>query len=579
MDGLEDDMSRSEEHSGAAFEGGPVSGEGIGRLSRRSFLAAAGVGAAVGLGGALSAYDPAAGAAGLSRHSDSGTTKRGVSALPGGTPKRGGTLTLGNISAGSEENLFPGTAIPNPDCIRDYALYNLLFYPSTGAKLYPIQPGLALSAEPNASATVWTLKLRDGVSWHDGKPFTADDVVYNIVTLWGTSAKNYSSAFLTGLVDFKGVKALDKLTVQIPLLIPSAQFPTIFAWFNFGVLQEGATQQSVAQHPIGTGPFMYQSFTPGVRSVFVRNPNYWESGKPYVDELIVDTSFTNNNALLDALLSGQINLYASPTLVQARQQLSSRQVQVLQSEVASNTYAFSFRVDEGPFADNTIREAFKLLTNRQALVDGAFAGFGHIGNDLQGPNTQYFAYDLTSEYDVDKARHLFKKAGVLGKTFTLPTSNTLPGMITSSTIWQQQAKAAGVNIDLKVLPTGIYFTAAADAYVRPFALQTAQALASLTGQYRSLVQTGAPYWTTHWGAQKSGGKKDTQLILSAEAALSSSKANRLWAHVQEEQFSQGGYVVWGWLPYIDFAAKNVRGLKSSSAFNFGTWRFQDGWLA
>lgn len=577
-------MSRSEDGltgSGIVIPGAGVAGDDeASRLSRRSFLrGAVGAGAALGLGGVLAACGTSSGGGGNTGAGSSTVPVAGVSALPGGTPKRGGTFTVGCLTQGSEENLFPGTAIPNPDCIRDYALYNLLFYPSAGLRLYPLVPGLALSAEANPAATVWTFKLRDGVTWHDGKPFTAADVVYNLVHLWGNAAKNYSSSFLVGLVDFKGVKAVDKLTVQIPLLVPAAQFPTIFAWFNFGVLQEGATQKSSAQNPIGTGPFMYQSFTPGQRSVFVRNPNYWESGKPYVDQLVVDSSFTDNNSMLNAMLSGQINLLCSPDLAQVRQQLTSKQVQILQSPSASNTYAFGMRVDTGPFADNRVRQAFKLLTNRQQLIDGALSGFAHLGNDLQGPNTEYFAYDLKPEYDVEKAKSLFKQAGVLGTTYVLPTANVLPGMIESSTIWQQQVKAAGVNIKLKVLPPGDYWTSAGGAYVRPFCLQIAQALPSLTGQYRSLIQYGAPYWDTHWGAQANGGKQATQLLLSAEAALDTSTANRLWGQAQEEQFSQGGYVVWGWLPYIDFAAQNVRGLKASSAFNFNNFRFQDGWLA
>lgn len=545
-----------------------------GTFSRRNFMVGgAAIGAAVGLGGLLSGCG--SGGSGSPSAVPSGM----VSALPGGTPVKGGTFTVGCITAGSEENLFPGTAIPNPDCIRDYALYNLLFYPNAGNSLYPLVPGLALSAEPNSDATVWTFKLRDGVVWHDGKPFTANDVVYNIATLWSDANKNYSSSFLVGLVDFKGVKALDKLTVQIPLLTPSAQFPSIFAWFNFGILQEGATQASTAANPIGTGPFKFQSFTPGSKSVFVRNPNYWEEGKPYVDTLVVDSSFNDNNALLNAMLSGQINLLCSPALAQVQEQVTSGQVQILRSASASNTYAFGMRVDTGPFADNRVRQAFKLLTDRQALVNGALGGLGQVGNDLQGPNTEFFATDLKSTFDVEKAKSLFQQAGVLGETYVLPTAATLPGMIESSTIWAQQAKAAGVNIKLKVLQPGDYWTTAGGAYVRPFSLQVAQALPSLTGQYRSLIQQNAPYWDTHWGAQQPGGKAATDLILAAEAAVDTAKANDLWRQVQQQQFDEGGYVVWGWLPYIDFAAKNVRGLSASSAFNFNNFRFQDGWLA
>ena len=543
-------------------------------LSRRGFLLGAGGITALGATGLLSACSSSSGSS-----SASGSTSSAAAALPGGTPVRGGTFTLGVLTQGSEENLFPGTAIPNPDCARDYALYDLLFYPSAGHNLYPLLPGLALSAEPNADATVWTFKLRDGVQWHDGKPFGANDVVYNIKTLWSDPNKNYSSSFLAGLVDFKGVKAVDKLTVQIPLVNPSAQFPTIFAWFNFGVLQEGATAASTAKNPIGTGPFKYQSFTPGQKSVFVRNENYWQEGKPYVDTLVIDSSFTDSNAMLNALLSKQINLLASPALQQVRQQVSAKQVQILQSPSASNTYAFGMRVDTGPFADNRVRQAFKLMTNRQELINGALGGFGSVGNDLQGPNTQFFDTSLKSDYDPDKAKSLFKQAGVAGTTYTLPTANVLPGMIESSTIWAQQAKAAGINIQLKVLQPGNYWTTAGGAYTRPFCLQIAQALPSLTGQYRSLIQQNAPYWDTHWGQQRPGGPAATALILAAEAATDNAKAADLWQQVQREQADQGGYVVWGWLPYIDFAANNVRGLKASSAFNFNNWRFQDGWIA
>ena len=353
----------------------PTDDRGQRPFSRRQLLLAApGAGLALGLGGLLSNTGVAHAA----------TLKHGVPNLPGGVPKRGGTLTAGCITSGSEENLFPGMAAANPDMARCYNLYNYLFYPNGGTNLYPLMPGLALSAESNKDATVWTLELRPNVVWHDGKPFTATDVVYNFQQLWGQAASNYSSAFLTGLVDFKNVKALDKLTVQIPLLAPSAQFPSILGFFNFGVLQEGATPASIAKNPVGTGPFKFKSFTPGQQSVFVRNDDYWESGKPYVDQLVIDTSFTDNTAILDALRSGAIDLYIAPAPSQAREMLAGNEVQVLEALSATQPYMFGMRVDKGPFADNRVREAFKLLVNRQQIVNGALAGFGSVGNDLMG---------------------------------------------------------------------------------------------------------------------------------------------------------------------------------------------------
>jgi peptide/nickel transport system substrate-binding protein len=536
---------------------------------RQLLLAAPSAGLALSIGGLL-ASPRLAGAA---------TLKHGVPSLPGGIPKRGGTLTAGCITSGSEENLFPGMAAANPDMARCYNLYNYLFYPNSGRNLYPLTPGLALAAESNKDATVWTLELRPNVVWHDGKPFTATDVVYNFQQLWGQAASNYSSAFLVGLVDFKNVKALDKLTVQVPLLAPSAQFPSILGFFNFGVLQEGATPASIAKNPVGTGPFKFESFTPGQQSVFVRNDDYWESGKPYVDRLVMDTSFTDNTALLDALRSGAVDLYIAPAPSQAREMLAGNQVQVLESLSATQPYMFGMRVDKGPFADNRVREAFKLLVNRQQIVNGALAGFGSVGNDLMGFGDQYYASDLTREHDLDKAKSLFKAAGFEGQTINWPTANAFPGMVESLTIFAEQAEAAGIKINVDTGAAGTYFTDADGAYTRFASQNVWQPSSSLAVNYMSALVLGAPYADTHWGEQKPGGAQANDLILKAMGTTNSSSAESLWHEVQLQQFNEGGYVIWGYYPYVDMAANNIRGLAESGGMNFNMFRFCDGWIA
>jgi peptide/nickel transport system substrate-binding protein len=542
-------------------------------LSRRQLLAGLGVG----LGGSV--LLSACGSLSSSTPSN-GSTKQAVTtgaltALPGGTPKRGGTFTVGVISGGQEENLFPGTSVGTPDFVRDYNLYNLLFY--LGKDVTPLVPGLALSAEPNADASVWTFNLRDGVTWHDGKPFTADDVVYNFQAVWSNASLNYSAGFLTGLVDFSNVRKLDSLTVQVPLISPAAQFPTIFAYFDFPVVQEGATAKTAAVNPVGTGPFKFSSFTPGSRSVFTANKDYWETGKPYVDQLVVDSSFTDTNSLFNALLEGTVNLFPSIPLVTAREQLSSRQVQILESPFAAQSYMFAMRVDKGPFADNRVRTAFKLLVDREAMIDGAWAGFGTPAYDLLAPGTQYYADDLVRDQDIDKARSLFKAAGVLGDTFTLPTCDFLPGMVESSTILAQQASAAGIKVSVDNESAATYFTPAGGFLVRPFGYEVDQPVGSLLAAYRSEYTIGCPYPDTHWGSQ-SGGAQAEQLISEAIAATDPGKAAELWRECQLQQYNEGGYLVWGNVPYVDAAALNVRGLSAGAGFSYNNWRLCDGWV-
>jgi peptide/nickel transport system substrate-binding protein len=497
------------------------------------------------------------------------------SALPGGTPKRGGTLTVGVISGGQEENLFPGTAVGTPDFVRDYNLYNLLFY--LGEKVTPLVPGLALSAEANKDATVWTFHLRQGVTWHDGKPFTADDVVWNFQKLWSDPSANFSSGFLTGLVNFKGVRKRDNLTVEVPLLSGAAQFPTLFAYFDFPVVQNGATAKTTAQNPVGTGPFKYVSFTPGSQSVFAANKDYWEEGKPYVDKLVVDSSFTDNNALYNGLQSGQVDLMPSIPLVTAREQVSAKEVQILSSPFAAQSYMFLMRVDKGEFADNRIRQAFKLLVDREAMIDSSWAGFGAPAYDLLAPGTEYYLSDLKRTQDVEQAKSLFKSAGVAGKTFVLPTCDFLPGMVESSTALAQQAEAAGIKVSVKTTSAATYFTPAGGFTTRDFGYEVDQPVASLLTAYRSEYTIGCPYPDTHWGEQAGGAAKEA-LIKQAIAETNPSKAADLWRECQMQQFNEGGYLVWGNVPYVDAAGTNVRGLKAGAGFSFNNWRLCDGWL-
>jgi peptide/nickel transport system substrate-binding protein len=236
------------------------------------------------------------------------------------------------------------------------------------------------------------------------------------------------------------------------------------------------------------------------------------------------------------------------------------------------------RVDSGQFADNRVREAFKTLVDRQALIEGAWAGFGSPAYDLLSPGTEYYAADLKRTRDVEKARHLFKAAGVLGNTFQLPTTNFLPGMVESSTILAEQAAAAGVKVVVSTKSAATYFTPAGGFTIRDFGYEVDQPVCSLTSAYLSEYTLACPYPDTHWGKQP-GGAAAEKLISQAMAATDKSQAAALWRECQLQQFNEGGYLVWGNLPYVDAAANNVRGLTAGAGFSYNNWRLQDGWLA
>ncbi|MGI5129927.1 ABC transporter substrate-binding protein [Pseudonocardia sp. CA-107938] len=537
-------------------------------LSRRGFLLGA---SALGLGVAVAACAPGNGG----QLGIPGPTAF-PAALPGGTPKRGGTLTVGVTGSGNAETLYPGGAQVYSDYFRCYALYDLLFYP--GKNVTPIVPGLAVSAESNADATQWTIKLRDGVVWHDGKPFTAADVVYNIQTLWTDSKINLGASYLDGLIDLPNVKAVDPLTVQVPLTRPVAEFPTLLVYVNFPVLPAGATPESVAAKPIGTGAFRYVSFTPGRESVFEANRDYWEEGKPYVDRLVINSSFTDKTALVNALVGGQVNVLPAVDPLAARQQGTDPQFQVIQSELAANIPMITMRVDEGPFADNRVRQAFRLACDRQGLVNGALAGFGTPANDLISIGSQYFASDMIRTHDPDRARSLFQEAGVAGKSFSLQTWAGGGIWDSAATLFAQQVEAAGVKVDLNVTSGETYFTPAGGVYTGYFRQNVTGPIGvSLTASYRLFLSKTAPFPDTHW-AQQPGGDEYEALLNKAISTKDPAQAEALWRQVQQLQFDQGGVIAWAAMPYVDAAANNVRGLSTGAAMSFDNFRMQDGWI-
>jgi peptide/nickel transport system substrate-binding protein len=488
-------------------------------------------------------------------------------------PVRGGTLRVGMITAGVSETVNPARSVNVSDLLRIAQLYDPLF--TVGPDVKTLVPRLALSAEPNKTATKWTLKLRPGVVWHDGKPFTADDVVWTLKA-WANPA-SFAHGQVAGLVDFNSVRKRGPLVVEIPLHRPTAQFPSVLTFNQQLMIQHGATSSQVNGHPVGTGPFKFSSFTPGQQSVFARNPHYWESGKPYVDELVVNSAFTDETARLNALLSGAIDVApVLPPLV--AKQIRSGQAVLLRSPSVVQ-YWFLMRVDKGPFADVRVRQAMKLIADRPALINGALAGYGTIANDLTGIDTQYYASDLPQRHqNIAEAKLLLKKAGQEDFSFVLPTCNALPGFNPSATLFAQQAAKAGVRVNVQVVSPSTYYTPAGGFLKRPIGLDIGASFQSLTETYRTFFTASSPFNETWWGHQ-AGGASAWRLLNEAMAAIDPARARDLWHEVQRQQFNQGG--VLGWANSDDLAAvtPKVHGVRTSLAGYLDYFRLNDAWLS
>ena len=480
----------------------------------------------------------------------------------GATPKRGGRLRVGHVGAGKSESFNPGRGSNFIDASRYFNLYDPLVRVRSDLT---VAPGLAVAWIPNKTSTEWIVKLRKGVTFHNGKPFTADDVIYTLRTMG--NPKHVGHSAVTG-IKLGQLKKVDAHTLRIPLTSANARLYDNFNVQNSVILPVGLKDFS---KPIGTGPFSFQSFTPGQRSLCVRNPNYWENGKPYVDEW-EDISIDDPSARLNALIAGEIDMMSQLDPRQARAQLQRKQIQVLNAP-STSIQVFTMAVDVKPFDDPRVRDAFRLMVDRKALINGALAGFAVPGNDLPSRNLPFWWNAPVRVQDPEKAKFLLKQAGQENLSVTLQTSNVVPGFIEAATLFAQQAKKSGVKVNVKKESATAYFDTSL-LYTKMAFAQSFWTVTALGQWYTQSLRSDAVWNETHWRD-----KSFDKLISSAIGAPNAAAAKQRWRDVQEVQYQDGGYIVWANTSLVDGVGKNVRGVKPSSFFNLNGWNYRDAWLA
>ena len=290
------------------------------------------------------------------------------------TPKKGGTLRIGYVGNGTSETYNPAVANTPIDSLHGYLVFDPLM---RVGPYHQLEPGLALGWQSNKDATVWEIRLRSGVHWHDGKPFTADDVIYTFRTMGSPAHLGHAAVTQFRLND---LKKLSDTLVQVPLNSPNGNLSSLFGYFNAAiVVQNGAKDFT---KPVGTGCYKLESFTPGRQSVLTANRDYWDSPKPYPDGLVLQ-SIDDDSARLNALESGQIDICGTMNYAQAKAGIPSSNYDIVVGYAGAQEN-FNMRVDQAPFKDVRVRQAMKLLIDRPAMIEAALDGFGSVANDIPG---------------------------------------------------------------------------------------------------------------------------------------------------------------------------------------------------
>jgi peptide/nickel transport system substrate-binding protein len=510
-----------------------------GGRTRRDFLQAAGAGGLLIAGGGLLA------ACGGGSSGTTAATGASTGTPAGGTPVRGGTLRVGAQGGSNTDSLDAHNVLTNTDYARAAQLYDpLLRLDNQG------QPKLVLaeSVTPNKDATEWTIKIRKGVLTHDGKPFTAKDVLFSFRRI----VKNkFPGLYALGPVDLANSKAVDAQTVLLKFHKPYSILVDGLSLHHYMyMVPEGYDPKK----PIGTGPFKLKSFTPGRESVVVRNPHYWDGQKPYLDSIIT-TNINDETAQVNALQSGQVDAidYLTAGSIAA---LKSGSAKVIISKTGG-WVPFTMRVDKTPYTDNHVREALKLVIDRPKMLESVFAGNGQIGNDVFGIYDKDFDKALLPQrtQDLEKAKSLLKTAGHEGLTVQLITTPNAPGMVQAAQVFKTQASGAGVKTNIVNQTTTDYF---ARSYLKvPFSQDYWPYLPYLVTVSQATVP-GAPF-----SATKFDDPEYNKLFNKATTTTDDAAKKDAVQQMLKIDYERGGNIIPFYFPVIDAVASNVYGVEPS----------------
>ena len=382
--------------------------------------------------------------------SSSSSTASGAAPSSG---KKGGTLRVAGVT--------PSAAI-NPLTVADAG--GLLMLNQTGEFLVfdsnlklALQPMLALSWKPNADGSVWTFKLRQGVKFHNGNPMTADDVVYTMKQLSDPKVASNALSTFTGVLTPAGVKKVDATTVEFHLESPNGNFPYLLSSDNYNaiIVPAGTDFGQWQKTFVGTGAFKLGTYQQNVGASFVPNPEYWGT-----KALLSGSQFkfyASQQPMILALQGGDVDVIAQFVPAGATQLLNNSTYKIIQLK-AANHRELSMRNDQPPFNDAKVRQAVAYSLDRTGMVAALLSGKGSVANDYPfGP--RFPSTDTTvpqRSQNIAMAKQLLQQAGHSSINATLFTEQyqEIPQLAQAI---QQNAKEAGININLKVETQTAYY--------------------------------------------------------------------------------------------------------------------------
>ncbi|HZQ28222.1 MAG TPA: ABC transporter substrate-binding protein [Acidimicrobiales bacterium] len=372
-----------------------------------------------------------------------GVSSSGGSGGAAGPPKAGGRVIMATEAEidgfDPTKNRFDVTGLTYAETVYD----PLAAYGKDGK----VHPYLAQSIDHNAEYTVWTIKLRPGVLFHDGSPLTSDAVKANL------DGHRKSPLTSPAIASIASVDKVDDLTVNVTMKEPWVAFPTyLTGQIGYVASPKTLADPNGSRNPIGTGPFKFKEWVPGNHFVAVKNPNYWQKGLPYLDE-VEYRPIVEVQSRASSLKAGTVDLIHTTdpdTIVDLRKAKGVSVIDDLKSPGEHEEGFFMLNTLKPPLDDVRVRRALAAATDRRKIVNTVYAG---LPPDSTGPfdaNSPYHADTGYPDYDLAKAKSLVaeyeKDKGKI--SFELGTTNSAKNLQVVQLV-QDMWKQAGITTTIK----------------------------------------------------------------------------------------------------------------------------------
>ena len=480
-------------------------------------------------------------------------------------PVTGGKLRVGFKTGTANDTADPAKSYHAGDHARMRQLYNTLT--GTGPDLVP-GPELAESWESDDSATNWKFHLRQDVVFHDGRPFKAADAVYSLRRILDPKVASAYRALLEPVIAADGISAEDDHLLAFKLKAPYSDFPALLANYNCGIVPENFTD---FDHAVGTGPFKLTDFKPGISTTLARNESYWKKGLPYLDGLDLRV-VADPVGRINGLLSGELDMIEA---------LDAKSMDLVNA--SSNAKAFRspsgyhvplvMQVDQPPFDTPEVREALKLLIDRERVLKLVYNGVGQIASDQPiAPVYPDYCKDVPQRTrDVAKAKALLEKAGAANLSVELHCSDAVPGGVALATLYCQMAAGGGVTVKVIQDPSDGYWKSVWRKV--PFCVSgwnmrtTANIFLSLT------YHSAADYNETHWKRPDFD-----KLLEEGRQTLDPKRRSEIYCQAERMISDDGGAIIPVFIDLLDGVATKVQGLEAMPTGAMGEWHWEKVWI-